>query len=169
MVAAMMPEAPAAIMLKMLRHLSPPTSANAPTALGGRESDNDREGAMTDPGYYLRNNEFIWRLTWAVALAGRADVAHQMRADLLAETAKALTSIEAMRQETKDASVVREIDAVSADLRRKLAYRSARWQTAEDLEYLAAESLVPPNDELRKTRDALPFPQGWQEPGEKPF
>ena len=51
----------------------------------------------------------------------------------------------------------------------QLAYRTGRWQSAEDLEYLAAESLVPSNEELRKIRDSLPFPQGWLEPAENPF
>jgi hypothetical protein len=33
----------------------------------------------------------------------------------------------------------------------------------------AAERLVPSREELRKIRDALPFPAGWHEEDEKPF
>ena len=33
----------------------------------------------------------------------------------------------------------------------------------------AAERLVPSREDLRKIRDALPFPAGWHEEDEKPF
>ena len=55
------------------------------------------------------------------------------------------------------------------DLGENLARLAARWQTAEDLEDLAAESLAPSRERFLASRDSLPFPQAWHEENTKPF
>ena len=55
------------------------------------------------------------------------------------------------------------------DLGAKLARLVARWQTAEDLEDLAAESLAPSRERFLAIRDSLPFPEAWYEENTKPF
>ena len=155
----MTPGASSASLLHLIRTYLP-----TPPAPGdGPKSDDVRQRVLADPRYYIRNNEQVWLLTWALALAGRADLAHELRADVLAGTAKTLASIEAIRLEAtgRDASFLREIDSVAADLRRKLEYRTSRWQTADDIEDLAAESLAPSAEEFQRIRDSLPFPQAW--------
>ena len=157
----MTPGASSASLLHLIRTYLP-----TPPAPGdGPESDDVRRRVLADPGYYIRNNEQVWLLTWAVALAGRADLAHELRADVLAGTEKTLANIEAIRLEAeavgRGPSFLREIDSIAADLRRKLADRTSRWQTPEDLEDLAAERLAPSGAEFQKIRDSLPFPQAW--------
>ena len=157
----MMPGASSASLRHLIRIYMPPP----PTPDDGPDSDAIRRQALADPGYYVRNNEQVWLLTWAVALAGRAGVAHELREVVLAGTEKTLASLEAIRRQAeadgRDPSSLREIDAIIADLRRKFEYRTSRWQTADDIEDLAAESLAPSAEEFQRIRDSLPFPQAW--------
>ena len=117
--------------------------------------------------------ESTWRLFWDRAQKGEAEALHVQRAEMLGVGAVAVETVEELlRLATEagcDAETSSELETLSSELSRKLAYRSARWQTAEDLEDLSAESLVPSDEELRAIRDSLPFPQPWLEPDEKPF
>ena len=157
----MTPGAPCASLLRLIRPYLP----SPPVPRDGPESDDAPQRVLADPGYYIRNNQQVWILTWAVALAGRADRAHELRAVVLAGTADTLASIESIRRRAaadgRDPSSLRQIDALIADLRRKLEYRTSRWQTADDIEDLAAESLAPSAEEFQRIRVSLPFPQTW--------
>jgi hypothetical protein len=157
----MTPGASSANLLRLIRTYLP----TPPAPGGGSESDDIRRQALSDPGYYVRNNEQVWLLTWAVALAGRPDLAHELRAVVLTGTAKTLASLEAIRRQAeadgRGSAFLLEIDSISAALRRKFEYRTSRWQTPDDLEDLAAESLAPSEEEFRGIRDSLPFPQAW--------
>ena len=54
-------------------------------------------------------------------------------------------------------------------LQRKLNKLSSRWQTVEDLEDLAAESLAPSAEKLEAVRRKYGHPQAWYDDDSKPF
>jgi hypothetical protein len=54
-------------------------------------------------------------------------------------------------------------------LQSKLKKLSSRWQTAEDLEDLAAESIAPSVEKLEAVRRKYGYPQAWYDDDSKPF
>jgi hypothetical protein len=70
------------------------------------------------------------------------------------------------RQELPEAAQVRD---EAKSLEGKLQKLSARWQTAEDLEDLAAEAIAPSPEKLEAVRRTHGFPQAWYDDDSKPF
>ena len=108
-----------------------------------------------------------------VALLGHAADASPFRDSLFASFENIRAFMSELAHEARRANVtgpeVESLEAEAASLGRKLERLRAAWRTPDDLEDLAAQALVPSDEELRSIRDALPFPQAWLEPGLKPF
>ena len=60
-----------------------------------------------------------------------------------------------------------EVEAIT--LEQKLNRLAARWQTVEDLEDLAAESIALPPEKLEAVRQKYGYPQAWYDEDSKPF
>lgn len=117
--------------------------------------------------------EFAWRLVFAMAQGGHTEAAQALRDNVLALTVDTLAALDAVRAEATRlghaSPELARFDVLAAEVRRRYDYLFARWKTAEDLEYLAAESLAPTEEEFRRIQASLPFPSAWLEPAEKPF
>ena len=119
----------------------------------------------TDVVEGLTEVEFAWGLVYSMALEGRAELAHELRANVFVVCEMALGALDALRDKaTRTGHASPELDKFDAlhdDLRRKIEYRERKWKTPEDLEYLAAESLAPSPEMFQRLEDARPFPQAW--------
>lgn len=62
-----------------------------------------------------------------------------------------------------------QLEAEAEALERKLKKLAARWQTAEDLEDLAAESIELPPEKLEAIRRTHGYPKAWYDEDSKPF
>jgi hypothetical protein len=62
-----------------------------------------------------------------------------------------------------------QLEAEAESLETKLKKLSARWQTAEDLEDLAAESIALSEEKLEAVRRKYGYPQTWYDDDSKPF
>jgi len=71
----------------------------------------------------------------------------------------------AQRELPQAAQLEDEMEALES----KLKKLSSRWQTAEDLEDLAAESIAPSAEKLEAVRHKHGYPQAWYDDDSKPF
>ena len=120
-----------------------------------------------------RTFDWLLALQCEVALAGHAESAHRLREAFFGTFADTKALVRYVIQEAARAGVegheVARLESEATALEKKVEALRASWQTADDLESIAAQRLVPPDAELRATRDSLPFPQGWLESSPKPF
>ncbi len=118
-----------------------------------------------------------WRFLCREALAGRGAEMQILREQFL----RALTDQVLLLREARDlvrfaAQVtqrdlpeVAQLEEQADALQSKLNKLSARWQTAEDLEDLAAECLAPSAEKLEAVRRKYGYPQAWYDDDSKPF
>ena len=115
----------------------------------------------------------IWAMGCQMVSAGLTDVVHRERDVLLSASAKYAAALHELARRSRemgfDTPDVDHFEAEAAKFDLKIADMASRWQTAEDLEDLVAESLAPSRERLRAIRDSLPFPQAWHEETSKPF
>jgi hypothetical protein len=170
---SMTPLPPVLASLRLAFHRLRPEASAAGTRESAAETGENARIALEGAAQMEQEVERGWNMLWGWALDGKAEAAHSVRAEMLALATGAVETVETIRRLAAecgcDAAVLRDLDTVSKELARRRDYRAARWQTPEDLEDLAAESLVPADAELRTIQARLPFPQGWLEADVKPF
>ena len=77
--------------------------------------------------------------------------------------------IQSARSQGFDGPEIQRLEAEAAALEQKSNRLSARWQTVEDLEDLAAESIEIPAEKIEAIRRKYGFPQAWYDEDSKPF
>ena len=121
----------------------------------------------------LRAADKTWALFRLAALAGVANAIQGKRDDYIAGVKAYPSSMYELAHSAReigfDTPELERFEAEVAEFDRRMTGIATRWQTAEDLEDLAAESLAPSREEFLAIRDALPFPQMWHEENTKPF
>ena len=117
--------------------------------------------------------EGIWKACCTLALANRASEAHELRDDFFAAFANTKSImwevVQMARRMGSDDPELQHLEAEAIALEQKLNRLAARWQTVEDLEDLAAESIALPNEKLEAVRQKYGFPQAWYDEDSKPF
>ena len=121
----------------------------------------------------LRAAYQTWALFRLVALAGVANGIQVLRDEYIAGVKGYVTGMYELAHSAReigfDTPELERFEAEVAEFDRRMTRIATRWQTAEDLEDLAAESLAPSREKFLAIRDALPFPQAWYEENTKPF
>src|SRR5262249_43440695 len=118
-----------------------------------------------------------WQSLVDEALAGRAIQAHAERDRFLQAVEqwhrllvhardRAAHATEGARCDLPEAS---HPESEAAVLEKALKKLQSRWHTAEDLEYLAAESLTPSREKLEAVERKCGFPQAWYDDDSVPF
>ena len=115
----------------------------------------------------------IWENCCILALANRASESHELRDDFLAaftDTKNTMWEvIQISRRMGSDDPELQRLEVEAVGLEQKLNRLAVRWQTAEDLEDLAAESIELPVAKLEAVRQKYGFPQAWYDEDSKPI
>ena len=77
--------------------------------------------------------------------------------------------IQLARRMGSDGSELERLEAEAVALKKKLTRLIVRWQTVEDLEDLAAESIELASEKLEAVRQKYGFPPAWYDEDSKPF
>ncbi len=121
--------------------------------------------------------EDVWRLICRAVLDGKTTEMQAGRERFLAAFERRLHQLQnsrplvqfAERIAGRDLPVAKQLEAEAEALERKLSRVAERWQTAEDLEDLAAESIELPPGKLEAIRRKHGYPHAWYEEDSKPF
>ena len=120
-----------------------------------------------------RSFDECWSACCALALADRASEAHGLRDGFLAAFADTKDImrevVQLARRVGREDAELQRLEAGAIALEQKLERLASRWQTAEDLEDLAAESIALPPEHLEAVRRKYGFPQAWYDEDSKPF
>ena len=115
----------------------------------------------------------LWNGCCTLALVNRAAEAQELRQDVFASYAHIRQImgevIQSARSQGFDGPEIQRLEAEAAALEQKSNRLSARWQTVEDLEDLAAESIEIPAEKIEAIRRKYGFPQAWYDEDSKPF
>jgi hypothetical protein len=138
-----------------------------------RKVEEDVRGVLDSPPHFDEG----WRLVCADVLAGKAGEVQAAREQYLRLFHTRLADLEAWREVVdlagrragRELGVAARLKAEVEALGRKLQRLEARWQTAEDLEDLAAESVPLPEAKLEAVRRKYGYPQAWYDQDSKPF
>ena len=118
-----------------------------------------------------------WRLICAEVLAGKASEMQAARDHYLRLFHKHLANLgewckvvdSAGQRAGRELAVAARLKTEVEVLDRKLKRLEARWQTTEDLEDLAAESIPLSEAQLEAVQRKYGFPQTWYDQDSKPF
>jgi len=114
-----------------------------------------------------------WEACCTLALVNQASETHMLRDDFFAAFANTKNImwevIQLARRTGSDDPELHHLEAEAHALEQKLNRLAARWQTVEDLEDLAAESIALPREKLEAVRQKYGFPQVWYDEDSKPF
>lgn len=117
-----------------------------------------------------------WRTICGEALAGKAEQMHSLRDHFLGAYEYHLTVLTevsdlvrfASAQARRDLLELTRLEEARRLLEGKVRRLAERWQTAEDLEDLAAESLASPKS-IEAVRQKHGYPQAWYDDNSTPF
>lgn len=117
-----------------------------------------------------------WQLICRDALAGRSAEMHALRQSFLGSYEHCLQALHEARELARFAQQVTqralpeelELANEAKMLATKLKRLSDRWQSADDLEDLAAESIAPSDEKLQAVRRQYGYPQAWYDDDRQP-